>query len=245
MSTPDRSPGWSVFDVEPGIRVIANAGRPNLDAETEAAVELAWQNARAETPSLFNGAVFSVDRIAASQLEGHWTEYRRIVARLRLPALADVLGVRPLAVAGLIEGPDGIVLGRRPSTAVYQPGLWQLAPAGNVDPGAELAGGIDVVAALGTELREELGLELTTMSVPRPLCLVEHPHIGILDLCLAMRTALPAEAIHAAHSGGGDGEYPEIVVVPRSRLTAWLADRGPAVAPQVALFLDRYAGLDG
>ena len=244
MSEPKEHGGrWVVFDVEPGVRIVADAERPALSGATERAVEAAWRAARAAAPALFNGAVFSVDRVTPARIEGHWTEYRRIVAQLRVPALAAELRVRPLAVAGLIEGPDGIVFGRRPAHAVYQAGLWQLAPAGNVDPAAVVRGGIDPVAALAAELREELGLDMAAMSAPRPLCLVEHPGIGVLDLCLAMRTALSAEAIVAAHARDGDGEYPEIASVPRAALPGFLAAHGPAVAPQVGLFLDHYARL--
>ncbi len=234
-----------MFGVEPALRVAPAAPLPALASEVERRVEVFWRAALDGNPALFNGQVFSVDEITPQRLAGHWTEDRRIVAQFRDPALAGVLRVRPLAVAGLIEGPDGIVFGRRPASAVYQPGLWQLAPAGNVDPQSEVEGRIDLGTALAIELREELGLGFDTVSLGDPVCMVEHPGIGVLDLCMALRTALPAAAIYAAHRAGGDGEYPEIAVVPRTSLRRFVAEQEPLIAPQVLLFLSRHGLLTG
>lgn len=238
-------PAWRVFEVEPALRVALSGGRPPLDASTERAVEQIWRAARAANAALFNGAVFSVDAISRQELLGHWTEYRRIVARLRVPDLVGLPPVRPLAVAGLVECPDGIVFGRRPPGAVYQAGLWQLAPAGNVDPLAEADGHIDIKAALAFELREELGLLSDTVSVTNPLCMIEHPTVGVLDLCIPLRTRLPAPAIRQAHATLGDGEYPELAIVPRAALDRFVAEQGTALAPQSRLFLARYVAAPG
>lgn len=121
---------------------------------------------------------------------------------------------------------------------MYQPGLWQLPPAGSVDPGCACNGGADLRAALLTELREELGLAADTVETIRPLCLVEHP-TGVLDLGMQVTTALPGAAILAAHQAGGNGEYAELAVVPAPELGAWVAARGGAAAPTLHALLRR------
>lgn len=210
---------------------------PPLDPVLDAVVERHWQAACAQHP-LFNGWVFCADRYDAASLDGHWTEYRRVVAQMADPALRAALGVRSLAVCGALCCPDGVVVGRREAGSVYQPGLWQLPPAGSVDQGCARDGGADLRAALLTELREELGLTADIVEAIRPLCLVEHP-TGVLDLGMQVTTALPGAAILAAHQAHGNGEYAELAVVPASGMKAWVAARGGAAAPTLHALLRR------
>jgi 8-oxo-dGTP pyrophosphatase MutT (NUDIX family) len=229
--------GWPVLDVLPGIRARIVRDMPPLDPALDAVVEQHWQAACARH-SLFNGRVFCADRYDAGELDGHWTEYRRVVAQMADPALRAVLGVQSLAVCGVLCCRDGIVVGRRDTGSVYQPGLWQLPPAGSVDQGAARNGGADLHAALLTELREELGLEADAVSAILPLCLVEHP-TGVLDLGMQVTTLLSGAAVLAAHKTGGNGEYGELAVVPAPELEAWVAARGGAAAPTLHALLRR------
>ena len=106
------------------------------------------------------------------------------------PDLFDGLAQRPLAVNGIVLGPDGLVFGRRPDEVVYQPGQWQLPPAGCVDDRAARPDGTaDMLAAVLAELREELGLAADVVSASQPLALVEHAGSHVLDLGIALRTA--------------------------------------------------------
>jgi hypothetical protein len=71
--------------------------------------------------------VFSVDGFAADLVRGHLTEFRRVVAQMEQPARFTELGVRPLAVCGVLRCPDGVVMRRRHRGAVDRRG-WQLRP---------------------------------------------------------------------------------------------------------------------
>ena len=236
----DRFAQWQLYGIDASVTICADRQPPRLSSELEAMVAASWTAALAARPGLFNGEVFSVDDIAPDRITGHWTEYRRVIARLNRPDCAAELPVKPLAVAGLIEGPDGIVFGRRPAGAVYQPSLWQLAPAGSVDRHADRNGRIDPLVALHNELLEELGVAANETSGAWPLCVVQHPRIDVMDLCIPMTTFLDAASIARAHRNGGNDEYPAIAVVPRSDLPGFLAAHRDSMAPQVPLFLDRY-----
>ncbi len=229
--------GWPVLDVLPGIQARIVRGMPSLDPALDAVVERHWQAACARH-SLFNGRVFCADWYDAAGLEGHWTEYRRVVAQMADPALRTVLGVQSLAVCGVLCCPDGIVVGRREAGSLYQPGLWQLPPAGSVDQGAASNGGADLRAALLAELWEELGLGADAVLAILPLCLVQHP-TGVLDLGMQVTTPLPGATILAAHEAGGNDEYGELAVVPAPELEAWVAARGGAAAPTLHALLQR------
>jgi 8-oxo-dGTP pyrophosphatase MutT (NUDIX family) len=235
------APAWPVYSVVPTLRAHVTRPTPELPPALESEVERLWQAARHETPALFNGRVFSVDRIMPDLLEGHWTEYRRITAQVRAPALREQLSLRPLAVCGLLHGPDGVVFGRRESRAVYQAGYWQLSPAGSVDSGAALPdGGVDLCRQILTELSEELGLDPADILSMTPLCLVEHPNSCVLDLGYALETALPAEAILRAHRLRGDGEYEALEIVPEAALAAHVASLGEALVWSAHPFLEQW-----
>ena len=152
--------------------------------------------------------------------------------------------MRSLAVNGLVHGPDGVVFGQRPAGAVYQPGQWQLPPAGSVDDGAARPDGtVDVLAALFAELHEELGLPPDAVDQPLPLALVEHAGSHVLDLGIALRTALTAAQIRAAHAAWGNAEYAALEVVAMADLPGFLVRVAGHLTPQAPVFLTRMAAL--
>ena len=238
-----------IHEVAEGLAVAATRPMPPLPAWLEAEIDRLWEQAQARTGGrLFNGRVFCADVITPRLICGHWSEYRRVVAQMARHELFPWLGQRSLAVGGVLRGPDGVVFGRRPARAVYQAGEWQLPPAGTVDGGAERAEGrVDVLATLYAELEEELGLPRTEVHSPRPLCLVEHAEPGpgggrgsdVLDLGIAIETALDAQALRARHAAGGDGEYAALTLVPVAELPGFLAREAATMNLQAPIFLAR------
>lgn len=242
------SAGFLVHDIASDIVVRVTQPMPPLPPSLDAAIEERWQAAIARVAAggagrLFNGRVFSADVITPHLITGHMTEFRRIVAQMDDPDLAPVLRLRPLAVCGVVRCAGGIVIGRRPSGAVYQAGLWQLPPAGSVDHHAECKdGSIDLFGQLLTELTEELGIPADQVGAPRPLCAVEHPGSGVTDLGIALDTDLSADAVRAAHRAHANAEYDPLLVVDTGALSAFLDDLGEALVPPAREFLFR-AGL--
>lgn len=236
---------WPVHAIEPGVRVRVVREMAPLDPALEAEIDRIWAGAQEDMGGkLFNGRVFSADVITPRLICGHWTEFRRIVAQMRRNELYRVIGARPLAVGGVIVGPDGVVFGRRPAGAIYQAGEWQLPPAGSVDPGAlRDEGVVDVVGQLLTELTEELGLPAEAVRDATPLCIVEHGGSHVLDLGIAVRTELRAEEIHAAHRAAGNAEYDPLRIVAVGELPAFLAAAGEMLNHQAPVFLARVPGL--
>ena len=240
---------WPIHHVNPDLRLRITRGLPPLPQALDAEVSRLWDATQIRMAGrLFNGRVFSADRIAPDVIEGHWTEFRRIVARMDRPDLMADQPVRPLAAGGVISGGTGehsfVVFGRRPAGAVYQAGEWQLPPAGSIDSGAAVPGSdaVDWLGQLHTELEEELGLPASTVHSPRALCIVEHPGSGVLDLGIAVHTGLSPAQIHAAHAAGGNGEYDPLELVPVAGLPAFLARHAGHVTRQAPVFL-RHAGL--
>lgn len=225
MTRNDLNDGeWRLHMVSASLTVRVGRSMPALPQALDERVKDIWAREQAARGgALFNGRVFSADAIAPAAIVGHWSEYRRVVAQMRDASLFAALGIRPLAVGGIIEGPDGFLFGRRPDDAVYQPGEWQLPPAGSVDDGAAGPdGAVDVHAMLLRELGEEVGLDAADVSAPQPVALVEHPGSHVLDLGMTLRTGLSHVAIAAAAARHGNGEYADLVSVPRNALAQFL-----------------------
>ena len=234
---------WRVHEVATTVAIRVTRAMPPLSDAVAAEVAALWQAAQRRMGGLlFNGRVFSADAIAPARIEGHWTEFRRIVAQMERPALFAALGVRPLAVNGTIAGRNFVVFGRRPDGAIYQPGEWQLPPAGSIDPGAADGDRIDPLRQLHAELREELGMPADAVRAPRALAIVEHPGSHVCDLGIALATDWTEAAIRAAHAAHGNGEYAALDLVPRAGLAAFLACHAGQVTRQAPVFLAR-AGL--
>lgn len=235
--------GFQVREVTAGLVVRVTGKMPGLTAELDAAVECLWRDACAIAEAggaggLFNGPVFSVDRFSPREITGHMTEFRRVVAQMNDPKMFAALGLRPLAVCGALRCADGLVIGRRHWGAVYQPGQWQLPPAGSVDASALRPDGrIDIEAALLAELTEELGLNPDAVDTPRPLCIVEHPASHVCDFGLALRTELDEAGVLAAHRAGGNSEYDPLLVVAEADLPCFVARAGKGLVPPAREFM--------
>lgn len=226
---------WGTIPLEPEIELCISGDMPSLSEPLEAAVAAHWRRATTTHP-LFNGRVFCAEIVTPALITGHWTEYRRVVAQMADPGLFHQLHVRSVAVCGVLCCADGIVIGRRHTGSIYQPGLWQLPPAGSVDLGAATPTGADWRRALLAELQEELGLPPTVVTALTPLCLVQHP-TGVLDLGVRIDTSLGATEIHARHRTLGDGEYDDLRVLPRADLIGAIEQDGGQLVPAARLFL--------
>lgn len=251
MDRGEAPDGFIVHELDPTVRVRVTRPMPKLDASLDAMVERLWRNAAQRVAdggggTLFNGQVFSADRITPTEITGHITEFRRAVAQLERPDLFAALGLRPLAVCGVLRCTDGVPFGRRHEAAVYQPGMWQLPPAGSVDVGAVAADGtVDLAAQVLTELAEELGIQPDRVAPPRLLCVVEHPGSHVSDVGIGLTTHLTGAQVLQAHRAHANAEYGALTFVPFAELADFVRRAGDRLVPPARAFLTRAGLLPG
>ena len=233
MGHPDA--GWRSTALRAEVSLAVDGAMPELPPDLEQQVASIWAVERALRPDLFNGRVFCADRIAPDRIAGHWTEYRRVLAQMRRPALFDRLGIRALAVNGLIECPDGLVLGRRQAGAVYLPGFWQAPPAGNVE--ARGAATIDLAGQLLAELHEELGLQPAEVRDMRAVAAIEHAGTHVVDVGFLLRTPLSFTAMEARRMLAGNAEYDALRVVAPHDVPRLLAGDEPMLLPSARILM--------
>ena len=235
----DAAGGWHGIPVAADLRVRTRGTDAPMSEDVAASVASIWENERRRRPALFNGRVFCADTIRHDEIIGHWTEYRRVLAQIRQPSLFEALGIRSLAVNGLIACVDGLVLGRRSADAVYLAGCWQAAPAGSVEaePGEEP----DLDRQVLAELREELGLTRADVTAMRPVLAIEHAATRIVDVGFLLSTHRTFREIERLHRAAGNAEYDALLVVAPGSLREFLARDDPMLTPSARFLLRCWA----
>ncbi|NPD69079.1 hypothetical protein HN018_13420 [Lichenicola cladoniae] len=229
---------WTSTRLDAKVRLVVDRTAPTLPAEIEAMIAAFWAEQCALRPSLFNGRVFCADRVTASEIGGHWTEYRRTFAQLLQPSLFPLLSIRALAVNGLVECADGLILGRRQPGSIYLPGCWQAAPAGNVE--AREDDSLDLEDQLLAELQEELGLGRDDVDLLRAVAAIEHGVSHVIDVGFLLRTRLDFAQVRERHAQSGNDEYDVLRLVPVAGIEQFVAETGPALLPSARILIDRW-----
>lgn len=152
-------------------RVMVAPPPPFAPHDNEDAIAAAWGALCLGNPRLHDGPVLAVAHIdpQTNLIVCRRDSYRRLAVQTAEPVAASVdTGVYQLSVTGAIIGRDRaglphILIGRRGTETRMYGGMWELAPAGGIDPpppSRDRLGAGDIFAALAREAREELALDL-------------------------------------------------------------------------------------
>lgn len=201
--------------VSPDVEIVVSGSPPPLDTATENAVQSLWDCEAADKGGrLFNGQTFTATGISTERIDGHFVEYRRLVAQLRDKALYDSLELHPVAVSGVLECRDGIVFGHRNAGTTHDAGMWELAPSGGVDQSCVgKNGSVDIRRQILAELTEELGFDGSGIDEIKTLCLIEDSETHLVDIALSLKTGLSGADIVATHAARASDEYEAIEIV--------------------------------
>lgn len=204
-----------------------------LSPELATLVETVWQEECARRgSSLYDGELFSIAEITKNGFRGHFVPYRDWLAQTKRPGARAELGIRPLAVSGLVRLAEGVVFGRRAETVTQDPGCWELAPSGGIGPACRVPGGlIDVEAQLRSELDEELGVSPRHITSLALLGVVIDDSSGVVDVCYRIELDVGQEALCSAFTTRASSEYGEIRVVDAQALPSFLAEADAALSP--------------
>lgn len=229
-----------VFELEAiGELSIREHPSPVLSADTLQRVDELWKQSL-EDRALSNDRIFSLSDRQGSVLSGWFAEYRCWVAQMRDPELFGALGLRPLAVTGVVRVPGGIVLGRRSRATLQDAGLWELAPSGGITPRARRPeGGIAADAQLLIELEEELGVPPGLVESVSPVAMIEDRHTRVCDLVYTIRLQTPFEDVQEAFRAKGSHEYDEVRLVEAGGLEGFVSREAGSISPMSLHTLER------
>jgi hypothetical protein len=215
------------------VRVVEErAARPEPGAEVLARIEALWREQKAARgDALFDGQLFSVSHTTEGEVRGWFADYRWWVAQRCDASLRAELRVRPLGVTGLVRAAGATLFGRRGARVLMNPGGWELAPSGGVEPSArDSSGALSLVAQVLAEAREELGLDLRRVERATPFALIEDERTGVLDAFVSVELMRGDDRAHLVSRAPRD-EYEELRWVADGELPDWLVRVGAALDP--------------
>ncbi|OUI95592.1 phosphohydrolase [Acetobacter indonesiensis] len=213
---------WPILPLSPTCRVVVRDSLSRPSAERESEINRLWADAQQKSPTLFNGCVFSADKVTATEIQGHWTEYRLVLAQMKKPTLFPILKLQPLAVIGLVKTPDGYILGRRHPSSLYQGNFWQSPPAGSIERRHDGSTQVDLAEQILAEAEEELGLPAHSLTVGNPSLIARHPGTRILDIGIQLETSLSFAEVKAKWQESGNTEYDQLALVTKAERESWL-----------------------
>ncbi len=226
---------------QPPRRILLGPPAGPLPEEIELRVEEIWQEANRGPGVLYNGPLVSVTDVSPDRLVVRPSEYRHLVAARRDRRLRSALGVRPLAISGLVRVGDAVVIGRRGDHVSYEPGVWELVPSGGIEPGDARDGEIDPRDRLLAELAEEAFVSSEAVVGAEPFLLVQDTRDDLFDLALEVVLDIdPAELLdrfeRASEASDRVWEYSRLEVVPVAGLVDWT--EGRRILPVSRLLLE-------
>lgn len=197
-----------------------------------------WEQQRQKRPHLFDGQIFTVDRMDLGCIVGRYIPYRYFLAQLVEPTLFEKLHIQVLAVTGALFSPDGLIFGLRNHSLTQHGNYWELVPAGGVDRKSQLEPGqLDVNRQLLVELEEEVGLAPGDVFGMKAICQIcDHEH-HVIDVVVRMETAHSLAEIQARHDALKEPEHEVIRAVAVDALAAFAREASDALLPASALIL--------
>lgn len=221
------------------IEILEATGSPApFVSEIEAKVDAVWQREREKRPQLFDGQIFTVDRVDSARIVGRYMPYRYFLAQLVEPALFEALHIQVLAVTGALFSPDGLIFGRRNHSLTQHGNYWELVPAGGVDRKSRLESGqLDVNRQLLVELEEEVGLCTQDVFGMKAVCAIRDHEHHVVDVVVRMETTHSLAEIQARHTELKDPEHRAIRAVTVDALATFARETGDALLPASALIL--------
>ena len=214
--------------------------------DTQERIDTLWERERAKGGLLFDGFVLSQVERRGSRWVCAYVPYRHWVAQRRSEPLGALLEVQPVAVAAVLRCRDGLVVGRRSDQLHQEPGRWELAPSGTIDPRARVgARRVSAQAQLFLELEEELGVRGIDVRVMRPFALAESAAQRTSELVFDVEVSLSFARLRAACAALGRGEYSELRCLSIDGLEQGIESLDPPLPPLSRRLLAAHGWIQG
>lgn len=173
-------------------------------------VEKVWTESCQTAPHLHDDPIFMAHWSEPPLFRVSFESYKLVIAMRRIPGLAQELGIRPLAVTGILTCADGIVFGRRSMNVSQGPGLWDLAPSGGLTVRTD--GLPDPIGQIRSEMVEETGI--SEAEILDPVGWIEDRDAGVICFIVPLRCPYTIAEIR---SFPRSEEYSELIASPNPR----------------------------
>jgi len=213
-----------ILAIKSDFRVIISPSTLCIPDNIMKAIDAIWQQAVEQPGSkLFDGKILCASAVDSTALSCAVMPYRFFYAQRQSNLIREALQIQIVAVSGVILHDQLLYFGRRSLSNTQYPGFIELVPSGSIDADLVVANGIaDFRQQLTEELKEELGINCSSVSSIDPLFLIFDHQEQTWDICCQI-TLLPNVAIGAGNGRRSD-EYEEIFSVPLSASANFVKD---------------------
>ncbi len=194
-------------------------------------IEALWQRHAGDR---FNGTLLSVVRYEPGLLVARPVSYKACFAQHLDPSLHEILHIQTLAVSGVIQVNQAVLLAKRSESVTQYPGYNELVPSGSVMTRfVSPEGGIDYQGQLLEELWEEVGIPATAVKQITPFALIPDATGHVLDIAMQIETELSAEQVLAAFEEipSPTAEYVSPFWLPLNQLQEFLQGQSSCLVP--------------
>lgn len=171
------------------IQRLAVTVQPHREPPHDPRIDSAWEKLRAQNPRLHGGGIYNVLSIDPdrARITAAYDLYKRLVVQPEVDTGIHQLSVSALCTAPSPNGPAVLIGQRGRQTRIYG-GMWQICPAGGVEPPEDPADLRDLThddlrRNLAREVEEEVGLDLADRPAT-PLAIVHDPTARSYDIVL-------------------------------------------------------------
>lgn len=234
----------TVAPLPPGLTIIEKPALGEPPTDMLRRIDALWEEEqRGRRTKLTNGRIFSLHHRDGATFAASETQYKRWIAQHRDPGLFPALGIRPLAVSGIIRLKEGLVFARRAESNMQDAGLWELPPSGSIDISSRRAGGVIVAEAqLLAELEEELAVPPTALEAPpQAIAVMEDTVDHVIDIVFMLRLGWSFARLEEAFAAATNREYTALRIADARDATALMAGDGERLSPASQALLDHLA----
>lgn len=240
---------YPIAELDLDFRVDTEHGElPELTPALDRRVAELWHEATIRRGhALFNGRMlgFAAEPETPGAAALEFTEYRRFLAQLEDPSLYAQLNVNPLAVTGLIECKDGILIGKR-GEVTQDPGLWEVLPSGGIgEPFVGADGEVDLARQLRAEFEEEVGPGLPEFENVAPAYWLQERSTHVVDIVLRATLASTLFQVLDRFGANPNHEYRAIDAIPVDGVAERLKAEREVFSETTLCILDAVVGGEG
>ncbi len=202
MSTFEHGfPGITIWPIREGTypSVVVDDSPSAHDPRDDEEIEAEWSRLTAANPRLFDGPILALAGFdpGTGRVVCRHDSYKRLTVQGEPEARVMLVAVNGIVTARDCAGREHVLLGRRSTSTRMYGGMWELIPAGGLEPprgGSQDVPAEHLLHQLSVELREEAGLN-TPITSATPVAFYRDEVARSFNIVFAAALSAPIEDI--------------------------------------------------
>lgn len=227
-------PNHKTFSISPkfAIHLQPSTSYAELSDAKKNLIQTIWDKEQERCDGkLHEGVILSAVSFDHKSLIGQFVPYKYFLAQFCDPSLKPDLQIRPVSLNGITYLENQLILAKRSPWVAQCPGYYELAPSGGIRPPSKNLTEVDMKVQLLDELKEETGIENSSIKNVKYFALVHDLKGDGIELCAEIR--LKSSGLILSSSS----EYTQVMTVPCSEIPVFTKEHEREFVPLSLLLL--------